>query len=672
MKVAKSYKIIFLILAFIMSTMLALGMMKTQSVYADSKVSATSYFNLNGATATFTNQGLEIEAKDNVEVSFKNNLIVSDMSMKMKLPEGFMTTINVSLSSFYTNGNPKEWSKNSTDGTHFDTTIKNTLVLKYKDSSNSVVEGTLNGKAIGDIQVEDGFIVVNFTIQNNYFIVNGNDVLSLYNNDEKIYYKVKDVDGRVLTSKIAIELDTFVEGDTTVGQFVLEYVDQKKSDLSGDYKQSLKLLDGQTALTSANKVRVYLGEAFYLKKADGNYTSVKKAYDESYSLSYKACSLLGDNVSSLCLVNPNDIYDVILESSTAQPDRIRFNKTSNGKFGVGKVIDGQPVVFEEFEVDTIYDTNYKDEDAPVYVYDEIAYASFLNLLEDQYTVTKDDGRITSAGLGTRIDIPSMKDLVFDNFYSYESLNVKVYYKNQSESSTSTQMMFSLNEIGDYVFFVAFSDDADNTMDEKDFITEKDNVVTNGIYGEDSTVANYVGNFVFKFEIEDNADIIVKAPEVQGNGFKGVEYKASRFIIDADGCRKTYKLYYNANINADVNDANWIEIVAASSISEEEYQSNGFSYDEVMKVNYDGELKFVPTRIGAYKIECTATSSVSARYATNSSIIKVDAKPNVVEVPSKWLENNIWSVVFLSVGTLSLIGIIVLLCIKPKDQTDNEN
>ena len=35
------------------------------------------------------------------------------------------------------------------------------------------------------------------------------------------------------------------------------------------------------------------------------------------------------------------------------------------------------------------------------------------------------------------------------------------------------------------------------------------------------------------------------------------------------------------------------------------------------------------------------------------------------------ENNIWSVVFLGVGTLSLIGIIILLCIKPKEETDND-
>ena len=91
-------------------------------------------------------------------------------------------------------------------------------------------------------------------------------------------------------------------------------------------------------------------------------------------------------------------------------------------------------------------------------------------------------------------------------------------------------------------------------------------------------------------------------------------------------------------------------------------------DEVKKAAYDGELTFVPTRIGAYKIVCTATSSVSERDARDETIIKVESSPKEVEVPSKWLENNLRSVIFLSIGTLCLIGIVVLLFVKPKEKT----
>ena len=71
------------------------------------------------------------------------------------------------------------------------------------------------------------------------------------------------------------------------------------------------------------------------------------------------------------------------------------------------------------------------------------------------------------------------------------------------------------------------------------------------------------------------------------------------------------------------------------------------------------------------IKCTATSEVSSRNDEDFTIIRVNSEPNVVEIPSTWLRDNVWSVVFLSVGTLCLIGIIVLLFIKPKEEIDND-
>ncbi len=686
MKVAKSYKIIFLILAFIMSTMLALGVMKPSNVYADSKVSASTYFVMtDGETVTsasFGTAGLQVEPRDKVKFSLKNNLIVNDMSMKMKLSKGFTTSVEITLTSFYVNGNPKEWSKWESDkisGTDFDKQIVNTLKLGYDE--NAKVVGSLNGVEIGQEFAVDanGFVVIEFGIVNNFFTVNGIDVSANYSSeDAKIYYKVKNVDDRALSSKISIGFEKIEDAAMQDNDFILEYIDQltDSDPETNDYKQSFIIAEGQTKLTPAKKQRVYLSEAFYLKKDDGTYTLTKKT-NEIYSLSFKGCPVI-DSSASLCLVNPDNKYNVELETGTTIPNEILFNKGSDGSFGVGAKVSGKYEVFEEFIVDDLKVTNYndginvqnyKDEEAPKYVFNDVAYASFLNALKQEYTVEKDneetpeigDKTTTSAGLGTTLNIPSMKDLVFDNFDSYEDLTTKVYYRNQIESVNTQLMEFNLNKIGDYMFFVVFGDDAGNTMYEKDFIVADGDDVAKGIYGD---------NFVFGFEIEDNADIIVKAPEVQGEGYKGVQYRASKFIIDAEGCRKTYKLFYNKNINADADDANWIEIPQAS-ISEEGYKANGFSYDEVKKVNYDGELKFVPTRFGAYKIECTATSAVSSRYATNSTIIKVNSEVNTVKVPSKWLENNIWSVVFLSVGTLSLIGIIVLLCIKPKEQTDND-
>ena len=270
MKMAKSYKILLLILAFIMSTMIALGLMKSPSVYAENtQPLASTYFNLNNADATFTDKGLEITTQNNDNVSFKNKLIVNNMSMKMKLQKGYKTTISVSLPSFYSNGNP------NLEKTSFDTTIINKLELGY-NANFSAVSGTLNGETISDIPVVNEYITVNFAIQNepynnklhSYLIVNNNVVANLgYDADQMVYYSVKNVDNRAVASEIVISFAEENGAESVNDSFVLNAVNQMAGNV--DYEQSLALVNN--ALTSAKKSRVYLNETFYLKDADEAY-----------------------------------------------------------------------------------------------------------------------------------------------------------------------------------------------------------------------------------------------------------------------------------------------------------------------------------------------------------------------------------------------------------------
>ena len=110
----------------------------------------------------------------------------------------------------------------------------------------------------------------------------------------------------------------------------------------------------------------------------------------------------------------------------------------------------------------------------------------------------------------------------------------------------------------------------------------------------------------------------------------------------------------------------MEIPQASLITDKYYEKDGFNYDDIQGFAYDGQLTFTPTKMGYYKILCTVTSNNTAKSVQESSIIEVNEKPSVVEPDDGWWGRNVWSVVFLSVGTLALIGIIVLLFIKPKD------
>lgn len=680
MKMTKSYKIVLLLLAFFLSITMAFAVNSGNKAYALSVSTVSQCFDVTGAEASFDEKGLTMSVESLDVVKFENNLIVNDMSIKMKLPQGFETGLAFDLASFYTNGNPKEYSKNATEGTDFDKAIKNIIKLSYDAVDANKVDCYLNDVQLTDLSVDaNGYIVLNLSLVNGYFSVDGFDISMSYNADQKIYYKLQNIDDRAVAENITI--DFYSETVSATGEFIMEYVDQKASDATGAYKQSFILASGANNLTPA-KPRAYLSEDFYLKNADGTYSSIKKAYtSDMYELTITTCSVIG-GYKNLYLVNPEGsgvkLYDnVMFESNTTMPNEFRFRTTGNNvKFGVGEKVDDEFVVYEEFIVNQVKENDYEDTITPVYVVNDVALASYENALKEAITIEKENGQTTSVALGTDFVLPSMKDLVFDDLCVYEELTAKVYYRTAKEDKNVSEMQFELDSIGDYIYFVAFSDGV-NEMNKTDFfVVGKDNVIKNGIYGledddgEGNPVAGYVGKFVFEFTIQDDADIEVKAPEVQGKGYKGIQYKASNFVLKASGCTTEYALYYNANVNAGADDEGWILIPKADTIADSTYSENGFGYTEIKKINYDGERAFLPTRIGAYKLVCTATSSVSSRFASASSIIKVESEPKVVEVPSNWLENNIWQIIFLSVGTACLIGIIILLCIKPKDKKEN--
>ena len=191
--------------------------------------------------------------------------------------------------------------------------------------------------------------------------------------------------------------------------------------------------------------------------------------------------------------------------------------------------------------------------------------------------------------------------------------------------------------------------------DKEFIPDEDNA--NPKYAQ----------FVFTFHMVDDAVIVIAPAKTQGEGYVGIEYTASAFTIEAVAAKTTYKLFYNEDANATADSDGWKEIEKASSVKDENYYDGYYTYDEIQAIAYDGNLSFTPDRKGAYMIVCTSTSTITSRESSDSTIIRVEKEAEEVKVYTEWFKDNVWTVVFLGVGTLCLIGIVALLFVKPKDE-----
>lgn len=631
MKTAKSFKLILLISAFALSLIMAFTTMGFGVVNASSSAQPTNYFDYGkGTTATFDSDNAVFTLTEADTIKIKKEVAVNDFIANLKLGEGVESVeVIISTDSYFVNGN-----KNA-DG-KYDTTVKNSI---------KVEKGNIETARKVAMKVdESGYYVKS---------VDGN-AETVENN---AYYRVPTSnDYNVLIGSVEFKVE--LKENATSAKFEIVSLSQKGSD--DTYLQTFVLADGK--LTDAKPVISFANE---IKVIDDNGTDKLVMYDESSTkINYTIHSFLGDKLKSNTKITVENGW--VNESNNGE---VHFDKSVTEFKIVDK--DDATKVFCTASV-KVLDHTAEYEVKPVYTKNDDAINAFKSALEKEYTVVYNNGTPDNesddtkrfVALGTTIDIPSLKDLVSDDYTSYESLTHTVYYSTPAASdfATKTDMKLTLSTAGNYMFFVVFTDNDGNGMEKSDFILEEE-----GKEDQLNFSADGYGAFVFSFYVADDAPITITPAAVQGKGYIGTSYTASKFTVDATGCTITYKLYYNADLKAEKGSDGWVEIPKASDITDTNYNENGYSYDDIKAIAYNGSLTFTPDKVGSYKIECIANSKTTAREATESTVIRIENKPIVVKPASEWLQNNVWSVVFLSIGTLCLIGIIVLLCIKPKEE-----
>ncbi len=641
MKMAKSCKILILAAVFILSFALAFGM-NTGVARAAEELSPSDYFTFDGSadsSVSFDGENVAVNAKSGDTLAFKNQLVLSGLKLELILPESVdKLTITLKGASSGVNGNLNPETEK------YDKKIENALVLTRSDA-NFDVEFNGAASAATPAVEQDGRLTVEFKAAGDKLTpwINAVECPADYGN----YYNLALIDTGVSVGKITLET-TEVSGDAAAAVKLVSVAQYSDTD-ADSYVQTFETNDDKSEFIKKAYPRITLNDSFFI---DGQATA--RVHMET-SLTITAYSVLGEYTASDFTLQPGT--DILTKSK-----KVWFKAEGDGQqFNISfKNADGE-------DVNIPYSVNVKTEGKdgdgkiPEYI-DNIAdgegkaaYDAFKAALDDAIYSDKENGIFVAIGDGETVTVPSLKELVkSDDTTSYENLSYTVYYKTPASQSSTSSLKIPIESPGKYEFYVVFKDKFDNSMAADDFYKIDDE---NKVFGK-------YADFVFSFELQDNYPMEITPASSQGKGYVGTKYTASGFEIKASSYNVDYSLFYSA----DGND-NWIEIPALADVSEEDYEEkDGLSYSDIENIEYDGRLTFTPDRTGCYKIVCDvqSTSSIKSESA-ESEIIRVNDRPKTVVADNHWLENNVWSVVFLSVGMLCLIGIVVLLFIKPKDK-----
>lgn len=298
----------------------------------------------------------------------------------------------------------------------------------------------------------------------------------------------------------------------------------------------------------------------------------------------------------------------------------------------------------------------------------------------------EDGKSIQVGTGAYFYIPSLKPYVTDDTCGYSDMTFDVYYRtNGADTQSSTGLSYDALKIeltaeGKYEFRVVPS-----------------NYLGNAIVGhnkEDKEVTIDSSNVweikelpTFTFTVKYNG-VSIEEPEDADDGYIDVTYTFDSFEIislsnSQNSLKTEYKLYY-LQLNAEyagktisaedlkasllaVTEENggvctygtWTEIEETTDEDEESPYAESWSASS---------RSFVPKVAGYFGITVKATDlGLSTPSKTEAAVANVSSKADSLPGSTYWLQNNILSIVFICISAACLIGIVVLLLVKPKNK-----
>lgn len=638
MKQARVYK--FLLIA-VSVMMIFLSCISFSGLSNGVEAGSSDYFSGTFASSEFENSAVKFTVEKGNTVNFKNSLVANELAFDVSVPaDANSLKINFKTEAFFAGGNYVEGEETSE-------TVSHELIVNFNGSAS-----TFNGKA-GNT-VNSGNLKVYFKVVNNSVLValNSNSDSSFFGSTEA-KYKVRNID-KCVANEISMSVE--LKESASELEFAINSVDQGwKSYTDGTYKQTFKTnADGE--IETVALPRVALSDKAFVSTKDGY--KLKAFVGTIYTVDYTAYSVLNKvNSADLTIKQEADVWT----SNEDSAKQFVFGATGNKKLSI---VYGDKLC-EQYAFEVLDKANVSNT-APEYVIDDELINAYQKAVEKAAT-TETNGKKHSISIGKDVVLPSLENLVVDDFTSYAQMTYTVHYYTPDTSGTTTSLKVPTDKPGEYMFYVVFKDNNSKAMSSDDFFTVDDES------GEFASFGKYE-KLIFRFTLVDDAPIGITAVN-QTKGYIGVKYTVSNFTITASSYTPKYELYYNADTSARPVgtgwEDKWVRIPTVSEISKGVEIPEGFTKEDIEEINYSGSLTFTPDREGRFVVKCIVQSNVSVRTESATAIVDIREKPEIVTPANPWIRENIASLIFLSVGTVCLIAVVALLFVKPKEDKDIE-
>ncbi|MGN0818092.1 MAG: hypothetical protein ACI4L9_03895 [Candidatus Coproplasma sp.] len=324
-------------------------------------------------------------------------------------------------------------------------------------------------------------------------------------------------------------------------------------------------------------------------------------------------------------------------------------------------------------------------------------SSYQEKINQAISEQTEDG-ILHAGSDSYFYLPDFAGYITDNLGGYTDLKYSIYYSSGSTGSNTSlvynNLSIALSEANaTYRFTIYATDAAGNGMYYPASVDAEGNVVYEELDKSkiwDKEYADLLPFFEFPVTYKSAT---VEDPGTQKIGYVGTTYNNASFDIQGvSGSYKTeYSLYvfdrdkyYAENQDAVLDYDDLVETAEElfNNVETRKYfttirpastlHENDEDYETQSAYNWNtSNVTFVPQSASElYVIRLKLTDTGLTNQVTEKfMVIRASAKADEIYGEDNWIENNMVSIILLSVSGVCLIALVVLFIVKPKDKGD---